>query len=151
VKWPFEKRPGLKIQVCLSVLSYVPCLYTDTHMDTCRHTYIQTYIHTHMHAHTHTHYTFYGSKTDIRMWSKFKYWHVCTCTLIWKIQEESPHPHLDIFKLSCVTITYLRPLCWFILALGATPSTAIKNSFWGWIMRNKTCRKRSVNIHIIWI
>ena len=29
----------------------------------------------------------------------------------------------------------LRPLCWFILALGVTPSMAMKNTFLGWIMR----------------
>ena len=45
---PFEKDPGSKIQMCLSVLSFVPRLYTDTdtHIDPCRH------IHTHMHVHT---------------------------------------------------------------------------------------------------
>jgi len=33
----------------------------------------------------------------------------------------------------------LRPRCWFILARGATPSTAIKKTFFGLIMRNSTC------------
>jgi len=45
-----------------------------------------------------------------------------------------------LLNILCLTMTHLRPLCWFILALGATPSTAIKNNFRGWIIRNKTCR-----------
>ena len=124
------------------VFCHMYLIYTQTHA----HRYLHAYIHTYTHA---LHMLWIQNLvTDIRMWSKYKHCHVCTCTLIWKIHEESPHPLLNTFKLSCMTVTYLRPLCWFILALGATPSTAIKNNFWGWIMRNKTCRKRTVNIHM---
>jgi len=36
----------------------------------------------------------------------------------------------------------LRPRCWFILARGATPSTAIKKTFRGFIIRNSTWQSR---------
>jgi hypothetical protein len=34
---------------------------------------------------------------------------------------------------------YLLPLCWFILARGATPSMAMKKTLRGWIIRKRTC------------
>ena len=40
------------------------------------------------------------------------------------------------------------PRCWFIFALGATPSTAIKNAFLGLISRNSTCIKQKRHLFI---
>ena len=37
------------------------------------------------------------------------------------------------------------PLCWFILARGATPSTAMKNTFCGLIILNNTCKPITSN------
>ena len=39
-------------------------------------------------------------------------------------------------------------LCWFILALGATPSTAMKNNFFGLISRNIHCNKKRIFIKL---
>ena len=43
--------------------------------------------------------------------------------------EARPLPYLN-----------LRDRCWFIFARGATPSTAMKNSFFGWIRLNRYCK-----------
>jgi hypothetical protein len=43
---------------------------------------------------------------------------------------------------------YLLPLCWFILARGATPSMAMKKTLRGWIIRKRTCptqERKNVN------
>ena len=36
----------------------------------------------------------------------------------------------------------LLPRCWFILALGATPSTARKSTFWGLMIRKRDWKRR---------
>jgi len=39
----------------------------------------------------------------------------------------------------------LLPRCWFILALGATPSTARKSTFWGLMMRKRDWKRKRKN------
>lgn len=60
-----------------------------------------------------------------------------SCIGIWIITKEENN----------ITTTNYRkrlPLCWFIFARGATPSTAIKNTFLGLIIRNSTlCGKNT--------
>lgn len=45
--------------------------------------------------------------------------------------------HLDLFVHHNLN---LRPLCWFILALGATPSTAMKKTLRGLMILKSTSR-----------
>ena len=51
------------------------------------------------------------------------------------------------FSLSSASLAErnLLPRCWFILARGATPSIAIKKTFWGLMRRNKTCTTSKFN------
>lgn len=52
---------------------------------------------------------------------------------------------LEKYNQNMVLKLYLLPLCWFIFARGATPSTAKKNNFCGLMIRNRTYDRKRIN------
>ena len=93
--------------------------------------------------------------------SVFNFWLTkylsCSCSLLMKsvpgvMQLESKRgsegrtfPFCSAFLMrSCASLAErnLLPCCWFILARGATPSTARKRTLWGLMMRNRLWGRR---------